>query len=71
MDQVVQQQLYSHYRMWYNNRHKNELPDCSKVTCNSCRNKFEKNIMIIRKYGEHQKIFYYCRTCFEKLKNSR
>jgi len=71
MNEVLQQQLYAHYRLWYNKRHKNEITEYSKVTCNGCRNKFEKSIMGIRMYGENNKTFYYCPTCFAKLKNPR
>ena len=71
MNDVLQQQVYSHYKMWYNKRHKNDITEYSKVTCNGCREKFDKQIMTVRKYGENQKTFYYCHECFGKLKNSR
>ena len=71
MNEVLQQQVYAQYRMWYNKRHKNDIADYGKVTCNGCRDKFDKQIMTVRKYGENQKPFYYCPECFGKLKNSR
>ena len=71
MNDVLQQQVYSHYKMWYNKRHKNDITGYSKVTCNGCREKFEKNIMITRKYGELKKTFYYCPECSETLKSPR
>ena len=71
MHESIQKQLYSHYRLWYNTRNKTKDSLYVEVTCNKCRKKFDKSVAIIRKYGEQQKVFYYCPVCAPTLKSPR
>lgn len=71
MHEAIQQQLFSHYKIWYNNRTKTDITEINKVTCNRCRKKFDKNIMTSRIYGAERKTFYYCPVCSASLKNPK
>lgn len=71
MHEAIQQQIYSHYRLWYANRTKENIKDYNKVTCNRCRIKFDKSIMTPRIYGAERKTFYYCPICYSNLKNPK
>ena len=71
MNEILQQQVYGHYKLWYNIRHKNDKVHSNQVTCNKCRKKFDKDLMCTRKYGQNNKTFYYCPICFKTLKNPK
>lgn len=68
MHEVLQKQIYSHYKLMYRNRTKKEIIEEPQVTCNKCRKKGDRSLMHTRIYGRRHKTFFYCPICYPTLK---